>query len=302
MLLLSAAEVRAALDPDALVDALAAGYAQLSAGAVDAPARTAVTGAGATVLLMGAHRRGGELVTAKLVSLREGEGSDIPTHHAVIVAFDAVSGVPRAVLDGEVITAARTAATSRLAVRLLSAPDASVLAVLGAGVQARAHLEALLREREWADVRVAARRPQRAAALAEAVGGRAVASVANAVAGAHVVCAATSAAEPVVAAVASGALVTSVGFGGDEVDRKLVAGACVVVESRAAALAPPPTGARELAGVTAVTELGELVAPRHDPGRVTLFKSVGVALADDVATSLVLAAAEAGGLGTRVAL
>jgi ornithine cyclodeaminase/alanine dehydrogenase-like protein (mu-crystallin family) len=93
VLLLSAADVRAALDHDARVDALASGYAQLSEGAVDAPPRTAVT-AGATMLLMGAHRRGGELVTAKLVSLRPGDGGDVPTHHAVIVAFDAGSGAP----------------------------------------------------------------------------------------------------------------------------------------------------------------------------------------------------------------
>jgi 1-piperideine-2-carboxylate/1-pyrroline-2-carboxylate reductase [NAD(P)H] len=135
VLLLSAAEVRAALDPDALVDALAAGYAQLSAGAVDAPARTAVTAAGATVLLMGAHRRGGELVTAKLVSLREGDGSDVPTHHAVIVAFDAVSGAPRAVLDGERLAQASIAVQHRHPARVDGVGDRSLGEQIGLGLQ-----------------------------------------------------------------------------------------------------------------------------------------------------------------------
>jgi len=294
--------VRAALDLDALVDALAAGYGQLSAGAVSAPPRTAVQ-AGATVLLMGAHRRGAALATVKLVSLRKGDADAAPTHHAVIVAFDATSGPPRAILDGEAITAARTAATTRLAVRRLAAPGAGVLAVIGAGVQARAHLEALHRERTWREVRVAARRPERARTLAGLFGARAMPGIAEAAAGADVVCLATAATAPVVEAAPPGVLVCSVGYGGGEVGRGLVAAARVVVEARAAALAPPPAGAPELAGVREAEELGELgEGARHDPERPTLFKSVGVALADDVATELVLRAAEARGLGARARL
>jgi len=307
VLVLSGAEVREALDPDALVDALAVAYRQLSAGEVAMAPRTAVAGE-VTVLLMAAHRAGAPIVTAKVVSLREGGRGDAPSHHAVLVVFDATSGAPVAILDGTEVTAARTAATTRLAVRLLAAPEARRLALLGAGVQARAHGHALLRERAWEEVRVAARRPEAAQALARELGARAVPGVAHAVRGADVVCAATASPDPVLALadLSPGALVTSVGFAGREVGADVVAAARIVVESRAAALAPPPAGAAELAGVREAVELGELLAgaPPAAGARpaLTLFKSVGVAVADDVAAGLLLEAARSGGLGSRVEL
>src|SRR2546428_5181566 len=105
-------------------------------------------------------------LTTKLVSLFP-RNTDRPTHQAVIVVFDPANGTPVALMDGEAITAARTAAGSALATDLLARRDARVLAVLGTGVQARAHLRAVPRVRAFAEIRVACRAAAKAQALAE---------------------------------------------------------------------------------------------------------------------------------------
>jgi alanine dehydrogenase len=284
------------------------------------PPRTGIEVPGAGhVLLMGAHARGARTATIKLVSVFPGHD---PAHQAAIVVFDAATGAPAALMDGDAITAARTAAGSRLATRLLARDDAQVLAVVGTGVQAEAHLAALARERTWAGVRVAGRRPESARALARRVaeardgvdrhGAPVVASpsIEDAVRGADVVCVATSATEPVLRRewLAPGAHVNSVGYTtrGRELDEATVRDALVVVESRAAALAPPPAGSTDLAGADVHAELGELVAGtragRTAPGQLTLYKSVGVGLEDDAAAALALRGAEARGLGAVVEL
>ena len=138
---LSRADVEAALDLDALVDELAAAFAALSAGEASMPPRTGVEVPGeGSILMMGAHRHESPSVTVKLVSIFPGHD---PAHQAAIVVFDAATGTPAALMDGDAITAARTAAGSRLATRLLAREDADVLAVIGTGVQGEAHLAAL---------------------------------------------------------------------------------------------------------------------------------------------------------------
>jgi alanine dehydrogenase len=311
---LSRAEVEAALDLDALVDELAAAFAALSAGEASMPPRAGVEVPGTgTILLMGAHRHGGEAVTVKLVSVFPHHD---PAHQAAIVVIDAATGAPAALMDGDAITAARTAAGSRLATRLLAREDADVLAVLGTGVQGEAHLHALARERAWAEVRIWGRTGATAEGLAArhgaaaSDGGKVVAaaSVEDAVRGAGVVCVATAATEPVLLRdqLDPGTHVNSVGFttAGRELDPALVADAVVVVESRESALAPPPAGSTDLEGADAHAELGEVVAGTR-PGRtsdneLTLYKSVGVALEDDAAARLALRGAEERGLGRLV--
>jgi alanine dehydrogenase len=305
---LSRADVERALDPDGLVFALADAFVALSAGRASLPPRTGVEVPGrGSVLLMGAHAHGAATVTAKLVSLFPGHD---PAHQAAIVVFDAPTGTPVALMDGDAITAARTAAGSRLATRLLARHDAAVLAVVGTGVQGEAHLRALLRERDWGEVRIAGRRPEAARALAERLGGVAAASIEAALRGADVVCVATPASEPVLrrAWLAHGAHVNSVGYTmqGGELDADTVRDALVVVESRESALAPPPAGSGDLEGAEVHAELGELVAGtrpgRSRPDELTLYKSVGVALEDDAAAALALRGAEERGLGTVVDL
>lgn len=308
--ILDAGQVRAALDLDALVDELARAFAAVSEGRVSAPPRVAIEAPAGTLLLMGAHADGETTLTAKLVGVfPDNAARGLATHQALVAVLDAETGAPRALLDGEVITTARTAAASRLATRLLARREEGHLTVIGTGAQARAHAEALVRERPFARVVIAGRRPEAARALAaELPGAVAEPDVRTAVRGAAVVCLATAASEPVLRRewIADGAHVNSVGFAfaGGELDPALAAEAFVAVESRAAALAPPPAGAGDLADLPEPpAELGELVSGRRaapPPGRVTVYKSVGLAVEDDVAARLALARAEALGLGTVI--
>jgi ornithine cyclodeaminase/alanine dehydrogenase-like protein (mu-crystallin family) len=293
---LDAAQTRAALDPDALVDELARAFAAVSEGRVSAPPRVAVEAPAVdgSLLLMGAHAHGEATITAKLVGVFPGNAEHgLATHQALVVVLDAETGAPRALLDGEAITEARTAAASRLATRLLAQRKTGRVAVVGTGAQARAHVEALTRD--YPDVVVAGRRPDQARALAQELGVEAADDVRSAVEGAAVICLATSSSEPVIERewVADGAHVNSVGFAfsGGELDPALARAAFVAVESRAAALAPLPAGAGDLADLPEPpAELGELVNGTRTPPAhgITVYKSVGLAIEDDVAARLAL--------------
>jgi ornithine cyclodeaminase/alanine dehydrogenase-like protein (mu-crystallin family) len=320
MLVLSKRDVERVLDPAELVDAVAGAMADLSGGAASVPNRTGanVEDAGGMLIAMPAYLPSARALAAKLVCLfPENAARGLPTHHALIAVFDETTGAPVALMDGEVVTAMRTAASSALSVRLLARDDAAVLAILGTGVQARAHARAVPRLRMVREVRVAGRDPRKVHALAEELGGRACESYREAVEGSDIVCACTHSPAPVVRGewLRSGTHVTSVGFNteGREVDADAVARSLLVVESRAAALAPSPAGSNDLTwairdGVIGPdhvhAEIGELVTGRR-PGRtspeeITLYKSVGVAAQDAAAAALVLAAARAGGVGVDV--
>ena len=263
---------------------------------------------------------GAGALTTKLVSLFP-RNTDRPTHQAVIVAFDPLTGTPAALMDGEAITAARTAAGSALATDLLARQDARTLVIVGTGVQARAHLRAVSRVRAFREVIVAGRDPAKAKALAgefaEELRTTALARIDDAIRAADVVCACTHSAEPVVRRewLRPGTHVNSVGYNtaGREVDGETVAAALVVIESRAAALAPPPGGSNDLLwpirdGLIAAShvqaELGELVAGtrpgRVDASQLTLYKSVGVAVEDAAAAALVLHLARERGIGRTI--
>src|SRR2546426_6606969 len=160
VLVLTRHEVEALLDLDALVDALAAAMVELSAGRVSLPPRVAALVPEQQGLLgvMPAHVPALGVLETKLVSLfPNNAGSALPTHQAVIAAFDPANGTPIALMDATYITEARTAAGSALATRLLARKDAAVLALLGTGVQARAHARAIPRVRPIREIRVAGR-------------------------------------------------------------------------------------------------------------------------------------------------
>jgi len=327
VLILSRSDVERLLDPDALREAIARAMADLSAGRVSMPLRIAAIVAERDGLLaaMPAFLPSANALTTKLVSLFP-RNTDRPTHQAVIVAFDPDNGSPAALMDGEAITAARTAAGSALATDLLARKEAAVLAVIGTGVQARAHLRALARVRAFREVRVAGRDAAKAAALGKEarawLGGatiRTMTSYAQAIAGADVVAATTHSPDPVVRRewLAPGSHVNSVGYNtaGREIDGATIRDALLVVESRAGTLAPPPTGSNDIAlaiaeGLVTAThvhaELGELVSGtrpgRTDAAQITLYKSVGVAVQDAAAAALILAAARRNGVGREVEL
>ncbi len=328
VLVLSREEVQELLDLDALIDALADAMADLSAGRASVPDRIAALVPqrdGLLAAMPGYVPSLGALVS-KLVSLfPRNAGSAIPTHQAVIAVFDPETGSPVALLDGTEITAVRTGACSALSVRLLARENASVLAVIGTGVQARSHVQAVVRVRPITEVLIAGRDRRKADALAMELADdlgvpvRAVDSYAEALEHADVVCATTHALEPVVRRdwLAPGTHVTSVGYNpaGRELDDQTIVDSVICVESRRAALAPVPAGSNDLtqpirdALITPEhihAELGELVSGAK-PGRasaeqITLYKSVGVAVQDAAAATIVLAKARELGAGRELAL
>jgi alanine dehydrogenase len=328
MLVVSGPEVERLLDLDALVDALATAMADLSSGKASVPERIAalVPERDGLLAAMPGYVPSSGALMSKLVSLFPGNAAHgVPTHQAVIVAFEPETGTPAALLDGTSITALRTGAGSALSTRLLAREDASTLAILGTGVQARSHARAVSRVRGFAEVLVAGRDPAKAHRLADELSGelearvRALDSFEEVVRGADVVCATTHALEPVVRRpwVREGGHVTSVGYNpnGRELDDETVADALVCVESRRAVLAPVPAGSRDLLepierGVITEdhihAEIGELVSGskpgRTSAGQITLYKSVGVAAQDAAAASLVLATARERGIGREVPL
>ncbi|MGW0425292.1 ornithine cyclodeaminase family protein [Streptomyces sp. NPDC003015] len=328
MLVLGRSQVEALLDVDSLIDALAPAMADLSAGRASVPDRVAALVPdrdGFLAAMPGFLPSAGVLMT-KLVSLfPHNDGARLPTHQALIMAFDPDTGEPAALLDGTAITAARTGACSALSVRLLAREDATVLAVLGTGVQARSHARAICRVRPIRQIRIAGRDREKAAALAEELSAemegdvRAVFSYAEALDGADIAAATTHAVEPVIRRswLTPGVHITSVGYNpaGREIDDATVAEALVCVESRQAVLAPLPAGSNDLllpmrdGLITADhvhAELGELIAGsrpgRTTPDQITLYKSVGVAVQDAAATALVLASAREQSIGEEITL
>jgi alanine dehydrogenase len=295
MLVLSRSEVEQLLDLDALLDALAAAHAELSAGKASLVPRVGAFADKAGILgAMPAYVPSSGL-GCKLVTLFPGN-ADRPTHQALIALFEPETGTPLALMDGTYITAMRTAAAAALATRLLARPDARVLAILGTGVQSRSAQEMFPRARDFAEVRVAGR-----------------GEFEDAVRGADVVHATTASPEPVVRLdwLSPGTHVSSVGYGagGSELDPAIVERAdVVVVEQRDSAFAPLPAGAPELEprGRDSVVELGEIVAGtasgRSSPEEITLYKSVGVAVQDLAAAALVVAAARERGAGQEIEL
>jgi alanine dehydrogenase len=191
-------------------------------------------------------------------------------------------------MDGRLITEVRTAAVSAVATEHLARADASVLAIIGSGVQARSHLEALRLVRYFRDVRVWS--PRRAAAFAEEHGVRAAASAEEAVRGADVVVTATTSPTPVLLGewLSPGAHINAVGAPRPdwrELDDEVLRRAKVYVDSREAAM---KESGDVIAAGEVFAEIGE-VAAGTKPGRqsdeeVTLFKSLGLAV-EDVATA-----------------
>lgn len=225
---------------------------------------------------------------AKLVSFFPGNaGTALPTHFAMILLFRPDTGEPLAVMDGRVITEMRTAAVSAAVTKYLAAPDSRVLALLGSGVQAQAHLQALSQVRHFEEVRVWSRTAEHAARFAERNGARAV-TIEDAVRGADVIVTATNALEPILkgAWLKLGAHVNAVGSPRPtwrELDDRAMAN-IVIVDSRAAVR--EESGDVILSGATIYAEAGEIFAGMKEAqvAATTVFKSVGIAI-EDLATA-----------------
>jgi alanine dehydrogenase len=313
---LSESDVRAALSIPDLIEAMEYALAAFSSGGVVQPVRTALELRDmAFFALMPAYDKERSILGAKLVSvIRDNASRGLPTHLAAISLFDPATGELLAVMDGRYITEVRTAAVSAVSVRHLARADASVLAILGSGVQARSHLEALFLVRQFEDVRVWSPTAEHLRRFVASAAGpiRAARTAQEAVRGADVVVLATSSTTPVIADewVASGTHVISIGACRPthrEMDPALVARARLVVDSRAAALEESGDvvqGIREgRFGEDHIrAELGEIVSGRRITGEVTIFKSLGLAIEDVVAAGLAYRRALETGRGCQVTL
>ncbi len=289
-MLLDETAVRRILRMEDLIPAMAAALADLSAGRVVQPVRLMLPAAGHQGFFAAMPASTARALGAKLVTFYP-DNQGVPTHHAIILLFRPETGEPLVTMDGRLITEMRTAAVSAVATRHLARADAAVLAILGSGVQAGSHLEALRLVRGYRDVRVWS--PRHAAAFAARYGVRATASAEDAVRGADTVVVATSSRTPVLRGewLSPGTHVNAVGAcrpDWRELDDELIRNARVYVESREAA-------SRESGDVIAAgkiaAEIGEVVAGvrrgRQSNDEVTLFKSVGVAVEDVVAAEMV---------------
>jgi ornithine cyclodeaminase/alanine dehydrogenase-like protein (mu-crystallin family) len=329
VLILSHRDVLAALPPQACADAMARVLAGHARGETFMPLRSVMAPPGASGFMglmpgwRGSGQGSADSFALKVVCIMPANPArGLDAHQGLVTLFDGETGQPTAILDASAITEIRTAAVTAVATRELARPDARILAILGAGTQARAHLRALARARDFAAIRIYSptaahgrelieQAPETPAELSVA------ASAQEAVRDADVVVTATSSREPVLRRewLKPGAHVNAVGAStprAREIDTATVAASALFCDSR--------ESLRNEAGEFALAitegliggedhvraELGEVLAGlapgRRDDDELTMFRSLGLAIEDLAAAQSAVAAARAGGLGTEVEL
>ena len=318
VLILSEHDVREHLPMRDCIEAMAGVLAALARDELSMPLRF-VMRSPATSALMGimpAHRGG----PAPAFSLKEivvapgNPAQGLDSHQGAVILHDGETGELRAILNAAPVTEIRTAAVSAVATRALARPGAGTVAILGAGVQARSHVEAMRCVLNDPEIRIWSRTAEHARALARATGATSCATAQEALAGAEVVCTTTSSHEPVLRHewLAPGAHVNAVGSSipsTRELDTATVVAASLFVDRRESTLSeagdylfPAREGAIGPEHIRA--ELGEVLAGAH-PGRtadteLTVFKSLGLAVEDLAAAELAVDRARAAGAGTEV--
>jgi alanine dehydrogenase len=323
MRILNEAQVTELLPMRACIELMASALAALSRGDAQVPLRSVMRlPRGHDVLaVMPAHTGDPEVLGAKIITVfPDNQSRGLDAHQGAVLLFHPRDGRLLALLDASAVTAIRTAAVSGLATRLLARPDAGTLALLGSGVQARTHLEAMAAVRQLRTVRVWNRTAAHAAAFAEwaraALGLEVMtcASAEEAVRGADIVCTVTSSREPVLegAWLEPGTHVNAVGASqpdARELDSDAVARARLFADRRESlthesADYQVPLREGRLRPDETVPELGEVVLGtvpgRRDADEITLFKSLGLAIEDLVAAQHVLERAEREDVGTVV--
>jgi ornithine cyclodeaminase/alanine dehydrogenase-like protein (mu-crystallin family) len=287
-------QVRAVLSYDDLIPAIRQALMDFSAGRAVQPVRTVMRVPSGTAWFAVMPAVYGRVMGAKMVAFYpENAALEKHTHMAMIQLFRSDTGEPLAVMDGRLITEMRTAAVSAVAIDLLARPQPKVLAILGSGVQARSHVQALAKIRSFEEIRVWSRSPEHAQTFAAEIGAR-VTSAEEAVSGADVVLALTSSPVPILFGkwLKQDAMVCAIGAATPdrrELDDEAMRGV-VLVESREAALRE--AGDILLAHAQVTAEIGELLksgqVDRLDrKDRPVIFKSVGIAIEDIAAAKLV---------------
>ena len=326
VLILNEEDVRQLLPMNECIDVMERAFVALARGEVDQPLRTIfrppkIKG----VMAMMPTFRGGEtpLFGLKAICVFPGNaaiGKD--AHQGAVVLFDGATGELRAIANASAITAIRTAAVSGLATRLLANQDASSLAIIGAGVQARAHLEAIACVRKLKRVRVAASSRENAERFVATMKSnadlemRAVDGAEEAVREADIIVTATTSREPVVQCqwLRPGAHINAIGTFSPkarELDTATMVAASIFVDRRESAfneagdyLIAAEEGA--IGPDNILAELGEVLTGQH-PGRtssdeITVFKSLGLAMEDLAAAEHCYRKALDQNLGTQVSI
>ena len=323
--LLTEQQVHSLLPMPDLISAMESALAKFSAREVLQPVRSVLT-VGPTKAyfgLMPAYVPAPASLGAKLVTVfGENHKRNLPSHLATILLLDPETGALQAIMDGRYITEARTAAVSAVSTRFLARPEASTLAIIGSGVQARSHLEAYQLVRQLKQVRIWSPNQRSREQFVDDMSGQvpvpivAADSAEAAVRGADLIVLVTSSPTPVIedAWVASGAHVVCVGAcrpNQQEMPPALVARSRLFVDSRAAAIVESGDIVMNIAAKLFDEshirgEIGELVLGRVEGRRsadeITVFKSLGMAVEDVVAADLVFRRAAESGAGTELTL
>ncbi len=319
-LILSHDDVEALLTMPDCIAAMEGAMVALAKGEVCNPLRSIVRpeGADGFLGLMPSYKSGSNPAFGlKEICLFPGNPArGLDTHLGAVLLHSGVTGELLAVMNASAITAIRTAAMSAVATKLLARDDAQTLAVLGAGVQARSHLEAIPHVRKIREIRIASRTPAKAKSLAAGFdNAHVVGSIEEAVRGADIIVTATSSREPVVRRewVANGAHINAVGSSvasARELDAATVAAAALFVDRRESTVNESGDylmALREgaIAGPGHIrAELGEILtgqaSGRTSRDEITLFKSLGLAIEDLAAAQFLFETARSGGGGTWV--
>ena len=315
-------EVKRLLPMEECIGLMASVLADLARGDVWQPLRFVIRPPEEPSLmgLMPAHRSAPQQAYGlKVICIFPGNPErGLDAHQGGVLLFDGATGEPRALLDASAVTEIRTAAVSAVATRLLAREDTRELAILGSGVQARSHLEAMSKVRPFERARVFSRRVGHARAFAADAHApfpvEAVASAEEAVRGADVVVTATSSRDPIVRHewLAAGAHVNAVGSSiptARELDADTVAAAALFADRRESMLNEGgdyllAAGEAGLGSEHIRAELGELLVGSADGRRsddeLTVFKSLGLAVEDLAAAEHVYERARETGAGTSV--
>lgn len=323
MLVISEQEVRGLIDTDELIEALEKAHSQYSTHRAVMPVRLVVPlpAIQGRITSMPGFLTDDKALGMKVVTyFQQNPKLDLPAILATIMLFSADSGKIIAIMDGSYITAIRTACASAMATKVLATPGSKVVGILGAGVQARAHIVALARVRNIAVFKIYSPSGVSAVKLQEELTGRidsaieVASSAEHAVRGADLVVTVTTAKEPIIKAdwLKPGTHINAVGSHRPdlrEIDGATLVRAKVVVDSREAIMAECgdillAIKERSIAPGAVHAEIGEVLAGIK-PGRtaeseITLYKSVGIAIQDVAAAHLIYHKALKQRVGTTV--
>ncbi|HYC52224.1 MAG TPA: ornithine cyclodeaminase family protein [Gemmatimonadaceae bacterium] len=325
MLILNRREVTQLLSMSTCITLMEQALASLSRGEVMLPLRPVISIPNSPNIFAVMPTYSADLgaSAAKLITVYpENHGTALDSHQGMVALFDGTNGSPLAIMDAASITAIRTAAVSAVATKLLARPESRTLAILGAGVQGRSHVDAMLAVRKVERVILWSRTSAHARSLMDDVSAahdtrfEVAASVEAAVCDADVVCTVTASREPVLEGtwLRPGTHINAVGASiptARELDTAAVAGARVFVDRRESALNEAgdiliPMKQGVFGPDHIVAEVGEVLIGAH-PGRetndeITLFKSLGLAVEDLACAHYLHGVASEGGVGTRVSI